>query len=311
MPGATGGVVRHRPEPLPPPAAGDRRRDRVDRARRRRGSAGLRPGYELKLNSYDLGVDIELARRGAAAAVRASRRCRPWSSPAGSTKVFCAGANIRMLAPVDRTAWKVNFCKFTNETRTRIEDATDALRPDLPGGGQRHRRRRRLRAGARVRQIMLVDDGSSAVSLPEVPLLGVLPGHRRAHPAGGQAAACAGPRRRGSPPAARGPRPRPRRPGAWSTRSRRRASWRRDRAPSAAGGGRLVAAVCRRGPASSSPRWTRQRQPTTAISYPTRDRGPRPGGRLVTITGARARGRAAGGRGRACAHWARRSGRWR
>ncbi|MBE1593450.1 2,3-epoxybenzoyl-CoA dihydrolase [Nonomuraea angiospora] len=135
---------------------------------------GLVPGYELKLNSYDLGVDIELydlvqrlrfEHPGVRAVVLTG----------GLDRMFCAGANIRMLAQSTH-AWKVNFCKFTNETRNGIEDATEhsgqtwiaALNGTAAGGG--------YELALACDQIVLVDDGSSAVSLPEVALLGVLPG---------------------------------------------------------------------------------------------------------------------------------------
>ncbi len=134
----------------------------------------LRPGYELKLNSYDLGVDIELAD-----AIRRLRfehpqvRCVLVTS--GIAKMFCAGANIRMLSQSSHT-FKVNFCKFTNETRCEIEDATlnsnqryiAALNGTAAGGG--------YELAESCAEIYLIDDGFSAVSLPEVPLLGVLPG---------------------------------------------------------------------------------------------------------------------------------------
>jgi benzoyl-CoA-dihydrodiol lyase len=135
---------------------------------------GLVSGYELKMNSYDLGVDIELYD-----AVQRLRFEHPEVKSivitGGLDRMFCAGANIRMLAQSSH-AWKVNFCKFTNETRNGIEDATEnsgqtyiaALNGTAAGGG--------YELAAACDQIVLIDDGSSAVSLPEVPLLGVLPG---------------------------------------------------------------------------------------------------------------------------------------
>jgi benzoyl-CoA-dihydrodiol lyase len=136
--------------------------------------AGLVGGYELKMNSYDLGVDIELYD-----AVQRLRFEHPQVKAVvmtgGLEKMFCAGANIRMLAQSSH-AWKVNFCKFTNETRNAIEDAgatsgqtwIAALNGTAAGGG--------YELALACDQIVLVNDGSSTVSLPEVPLLGVLPG---------------------------------------------------------------------------------------------------------------------------------------
>ncbi|HVB42876.1 MAG TPA: 2,3-epoxybenzoyl-CoA dihydrolase [Streptosporangiaceae bacterium] len=135
---------------------------------------GLVPGYELKLNSYDLGVDIELY--DAVQRLRFEHpQVRAVVITSGKEKVFCAGANIRMLATSPH-AWKVNFCKFTNETRNGIEDATAhsgqtylaAVNGSASGGG--------YELALACEHIMLVDDRSSAVSLPELPLLGVLPG---------------------------------------------------------------------------------------------------------------------------------------
>ena len=135
---------------------------------------GLMPGYELKLNSYDLGVDIELY--DAVQRLRFEHpEVRTVVITSGKPKIFCAGANIRMLASSPH-GWKVNFCKFTNETRNGIEDATAnsgqtylaALNGTASGGG--------YELALACDHIMLVDDRSSAVSLPELPLLGVLPG---------------------------------------------------------------------------------------------------------------------------------------
>jgi benzoyl-CoA-dihydrodiol lyase len=136
--------------------------------------AGLSPDYRLKLNSYDLGVDIELAD-----AVQRIRFEHPEVHAVVITslkeRVFCAGANIFMLRGSTH-AWKVNFCKYTNETRLAIEDASAhaglkflaALNGTCAGGG--------YELALACDEIVLVDDGNSAVSLPETPLLGVLPG---------------------------------------------------------------------------------------------------------------------------------------
>ena len=135
---------------------------------------GLASGYELKLNSYDLGVDIELYD-----AVQRLRFTHPEVRAviltSGKEKIFSAGANIRMLASASHP-WKVNFCKFTNETRNGIEDATAssgqvylaAVNGTASGGG--------YELALACEHIMLIDDRSSAVALPELPLLGVLPG---------------------------------------------------------------------------------------------------------------------------------------
>ena len=135
---------------------------------------GLKPGYKLKLNSYDLGVDIELA--------DVVQRLRFEHPEIGAVvirsqrdRVFCSGANINMLG-LSTHDHKVNFCKFTNETRMAIEDATDnsdqsyicSINGIAAGGG--------YELALACDQILLADDGSSAVSLPELPLLAVLPG---------------------------------------------------------------------------------------------------------------------------------------
>ena len=135
---------------------------------------GLRPGYKLKLNSYDLGVDIEL--HDLLQRIRFEHpEIRSVVITSARTRVFCSGANIYMLGQSSH-AWKVNFCKFTNETRNGIEDSSRysglkflaALNGTTAGGG--------YELALATDEIVLVDDRSSAVSLPEVPLLGVLPG---------------------------------------------------------------------------------------------------------------------------------------
>jgi benzoyl-CoA-dihydrodiol lyase len=136
--------------------------------------AGIRPGYKLKLNSYDLGVDVELA--DALNRIRFEHpQVRSVIVTSGKDRVFCSGANIFMLG-VSSHAWKVNFCKFTNETRNGIEDTSEhsgikfvaAVNGACAGGG--------YELALACDEIVLVDDRSSSVSLPEVPLLGVLPG---------------------------------------------------------------------------------------------------------------------------------------
>ena len=137
-------------------------------------NAGLRPGYKLKLNSYDLGVDIEL--NDAINRIRFEHpEVRTVVVTSAKDKVFCSGANIFMLG-VSSHAWKVNFCKFTNETRNGLEDSSKhsglkflaAVNGACAGGG--------YELALACDEIVLVDDRSSAVSLPEVPLLAVLPG---------------------------------------------------------------------------------------------------------------------------------------
>lgn len=137
-------------------------------------AGGLRPGYALKLNSYDLGVDIEL--HDALQRIRFEHpQTRTVILTSGRDRIFCSGANIFMLG-LSSHAWKVNFCKFTNETRNGIEDSSRhsglkflaACNGTTAGGG--------YEMALACDEIWLVDDRSSAVSLPEVPLLGVLPG---------------------------------------------------------------------------------------------------------------------------------------
>jgi len=135
---------------------------------------GLRPGYKLKLNSYDLGVDIEL--HDALQRIRFEHpEIRSVVIASAKNRIFCSGANIYMLG-LSSHAWKVNFCKFTNETRNGIEDASAhsglkflaALNGTCAGGG--------YELALACDELVLIDDRSSAVSLPELPLLGVLPG---------------------------------------------------------------------------------------------------------------------------------------
>src|SRR6476661_523356 len=135
---------------------------------------GIRPGYKLKLNSYDLGVDIEL--HDALQRIRFEHpEIRSVIIASAINRIFCSGANIYMLG-LSSHAWKVNFCKFTNETRNGIEDSSAhsglkflaACNGTTAGGG--------YELALACDEIILVDDRSSAVSLPELPLLGVLPG---------------------------------------------------------------------------------------------------------------------------------------
>jgi benzoyl-CoA-dihydrodiol lyase len=135
---------------------------------------GIRPGYKLKLNSYDLGVDIEL--HDALQRIRFEHpQTRTVVLTSAKDRIFCSGANIFMLG-LSSHAWKVNFCKFTNETRNGMEDSSRhgglkflaACNGTTAGGG--------YELALACDEILLVDDRSAAVSLPEVPLLGVLPG---------------------------------------------------------------------------------------------------------------------------------------
>jgi benzoyl-CoA-dihydrodiol lyase len=135
---------------------------------------GIAPGYKLKLNSYDLGVDIEL--HDAVNRIRFEHpEVKAVVITSGKTRMFCSGANIYMLG-LSTHAWKVNFCKFTNETRNGLEDSSQhsglkflaALNGTTAGGG--------YELALACDEIAMIDDRSSTVSLPEVPLLGVLPG---------------------------------------------------------------------------------------------------------------------------------------
>ncbi|HUI61081.1 MAG TPA: enoyl-CoA hydratase-related protein, partial [Steroidobacteraceae bacterium] len=137
-------------------------------------NAGLRPGYKLKLNSYDLGVDIELY--DALQRIRFEHpEVRTVVLTSAKDRIFCSGANIFMLG-LSSHAWKVNFCKFTNETRNGMEDSSRegglkflaACNGTTAGGG--------YELALACDEVWLVDDRSAAVSLPEIPLLGVLPG---------------------------------------------------------------------------------------------------------------------------------------
>jgi benzoyl-CoA-dihydrodiol lyase len=139
-----------------------------------REDGGLRPGYELKLNSYDLGVDVELYD-----AIQRLRFEHPEVGAviltSGKERIFCAGANIRMLGRSSH-GWKVNFCKFTNETRNALEEASAAsgqawvcaVNGSCAGGG--------YELALACQHIVMADDGNTSVALPEVPLLAVLPG---------------------------------------------------------------------------------------------------------------------------------------
>src|SRR5438045_4665886 len=135
---------------------------------------GLAPGYKLKLNSYDLGVDIEL--NDALNRIRFEHpEVKTVVLTSGKSRMFCSGANIYMLGHSSHS-WKVNFCKFTNETRNGMEDSSAhsglkflaALNGIAAGGG--------YELALACDEIVLIDDRNSAVSLPEVSLLGVLPG---------------------------------------------------------------------------------------------------------------------------------------
>lgn len=136
--------------------------------------AGIKPGYKLKMNSYDLGVDMEL--HDAVQRIRFEHpEVKSVILTSAKPRMFCSGANIYMLG-VSTHAWKVNFCKFTNETRNGLEESSQssglkfiaAVNGACAGGG--------YELALACDEILMVDDRSTAVSLPEVPLLGVLPG---------------------------------------------------------------------------------------------------------------------------------------
>ena len=225
---------------------------------------GLVPGYELKLNSYDLGVDIELY--DAVQRLRFEHpEVRVVVITSGKQKIFCAGANIRMLAASPH-GWKVNFCKFTNETRNGIEDATAnsgqtyvaAVNGTASGGG--------YELALACDHIMLVDDRSSAVSLPELPLLGVLPGTGGLTRVVRQAARPAGPGRL-LLHQVRGRRREEGRAVAAGRRGRAAAPVGRGRRRAGGRAGRALHPPAGRRRASSWPRWPR---PATTTRSPTR-----------------------------------------
>ena len=154
---------------------------------------GIKPGYKLKLNSYDLGVDIELY--DALNRIRFEHpQVKVVVFESAKEKIWCSGANIYMLG-LSTHAWKVNFCKFTNETRNGLEDSSrhDGLKSlaavtgACAGGG--------YELALACDRIAMVDDRASTVSLPEVPLLGVLPGTGGPHARHRQAQGAARPRR--------------------------------------------------------------------------------------------------------------------
>ena len=256
-------------------------------------TAGLRPGYELKLNSYDLGVDIELA--DAVQRLRFEHpQVRAVVITGGLDRVFCAGANIRMLAQSEHW-WKVNFCKFTNETRAAIEDATEhsgqtylaAVNGTAAGGG--------YELALACEEIILVDDGSTAVSMPEVPLLAVLPG------TGGLTRLVdkRGVRKDLADVVATR---------SEGVRGKTAQAWRlvrRDRAPEPLRGNRARTGAGGRHPVPAPAGRARRPAPPAGPAgerhhdqLPERDRGPRPGGRPGDDHGARPAGRGAGGPGR-------------
>ena len=183
---------------------------------------GIVPGYELKMNSYDLGVDIEL--HDAVQRVRFEHpEAKALVVTSAKDRMFCAGANIKMLAASPHS-WKVNFCKFTNETRNGIEDASAHSGLPLDRRGQRHRGRRRLRAGAGLRRDRADRRQLLGGLAARGPAARRAARHRRPDPRRRQARRPARPRRRllhhlrGHPRRAR------RASGGWSTASPRPAS---------------------------------------------------------------------------------------
>ncbi len=183
---------------------------------------GLAGGYELKMNSYDLGVDIEL--HDAVQRLRFEHpEVRAVVMTSGKDRMFCAGANIRMLAQASH-AWKVNFCKFTNETRTGIEDATACSGQAYIAALNGTAAGRRLRAGPGLRRDRADRRRVVGGGAARGAAAGRAAGHRRADPAGGQARRAAGPAPTCSRPRPRASAARRRWPGGWPTRRSRPAT---------------------------------------------------------------------------------------
>ena len=240
----------------------------------RGGPAACGPGYALKLNTYDLGVDIELADASSACA-SSTPRCARSSSRAART-ACSARARTSTCSAASTHAFKVNFCKFTNETRLALEDASRALAAcAYARRAERRLRRRRLRAGARLRRDPARRRRHLRGRLPEVPLLGVLPGHRRPHAPRRQAQGAPRPRRRlltlaegvkGKRAVRVGPRRRGR---AAQSRSRQRVAG--ARAGAGRGGARRAA-----GPGVALDAARADATATTGVDVPLRDARARP-----------------------------------